>query len=240
MRNFVLAQALPAVSYQLLVFRRQLLHATSGCNHKTSSSTPLNDQLKDGHSIRGTAQTKLLPIHLQNKVEHQVSNLPIYCKGGDTGAGETLSSAQLETQSYCTFLRSVFSLNSFWCFCAVGSVFFCVCVSVSVYVCRQKPCLTLWCTCSSLSPAHGAVRKTSCATILSVTQASISLSPLPVCLLICSLSSSGDIIHAAEGEKEGYLSAAPDKLQRDTAPPAGEPRTETCRDAACTHNMHCI
>lgn len=77
MRNFVLAQALPAVSYQLLVFRRQLLHATSGCNHKTSSSTPLNDQLKDGHSIRGTAQTKLLPIHLQNKVEHQVSNLLI-------------------------------------------------------------------------------------------------------------------------------------------------------------------
>lgn len=75
MRNFVLAQALPAVSYQLLVFRRQLLHATSGCNNKTSSSTPLNDQLEDGHSIRGNAQTKLLPIHLQNKVEHQVSNL---------------------------------------------------------------------------------------------------------------------------------------------------------------------
>lgn len=124
--------------------------------------------------------------------------------------------------------------------CCGVCLFLCVCVSVSVYVCRQKPCLTLWCTCSSLSPAHGAVRKTSCATILSVTQASISLSPLPVCLLICSLSSSGDIIHAAEGEKEGYLSAAPDKLQRDTAPPAGEPRTETCRDAACTHNMHCI
>lgn len=56
------------------------------------------------------------------------------------------------------------------------------------------------------------------------------LSPLPVCLLIFSLSSTGDIIHATEGEKEGSLSSAPERLQWATAPPAGEPRTEVYGD----------
>lgn len=231
MGNFVLAEALPAASYQLLVFPWQLLHATPGCNHKTSSSTPLRDQSEDSHNIRGNPQTKLQPTHLKSKVEHQsewnTADLLILCQGGDTAAGEMLCSIILY------LLRSVFSLNSFWCFCAVGSVSFPVCVYVFV------------CAGSSLAWHSGALvlsfpsprcsqEDKLCHSLICHT--GFYLSPLPICLLICSLSSSGDIIHATEGEKEGYRSAAPHRLQRDTAPPTGEPRTETCRDATCMHN----
>lgn len=69
MRNFVLAQALPAASYQLLVFPWQLLHPPSGCKHETSSSggggghtTPLQDkeaQFEESHNIWVNPQTKL-------------------------------------------------------------------------------------------------------------------------------------------------------------------------------------
>lgn len=95
----------------------------------------------------------------------------------------------------------------------------------------------------SLSPAHGAVRETEVLPRSYLSHWLLSLSPLPVCLLICSLSSTGDIIHATEGEKEGSLSSAPERLQRATAPPAGEPRTKTYGDYTCaqpcTHDVHC-
>lgn len=97
-------------------------------------------------------------------------------------------------------------------------------------VCRQKPCLIHL---LSLFLDNGAVRETSCATLLSVTLAAISLSPLPVYLIICSLSTIGAIIHVTGGDKEESLSSAPERLQRATAPPAGEPRTGTYRLVSC-------
>lgn len=118
--------------------------------------------------------------------------------------------------------------------CVCMSVWECVCVCVQAAALPETLVHLL-----SLSPAHGAVRQTSCATLLSVTLAAISLSPLHACLLICSLSSTGDIIHATEGEKEGSLSSAPERLQHATAPPAGEPRTKTYRGYACIHDINC-
>jgi len=50
MRNLVLAQALPAASYQLLVFPRQLLHPPAGGNTRQvllerKHTTPLQDKI---------------------------------------------------------------------------------------------------------------------------------------------------------------------------------------------------
>lgn len=53
-----------------------------------------------------------------------------------------------ERDAYCTFLRSVFSLN-FWCSQAEGST--CVSVFLCVRACLcvcSVPCLKLWSTCS--------------------------------------------------------------------------------------------
>lgn len=93
----------------------------------------------------------------------------------------------------------------------------------------------------SLSPAHSAVRLTSCATLLlSVTLAAISLSPLHACLLICSLSSTGDIIHGTEGGKKRDLSLLLQRgcsmLQRLLQVGRRLKRAETM--GACTHNIN--
>lgn len=113
-----------------------------------------------------------------------------------------------------------------------------LCVWVFVCVCRQQPCLTLWCTCSIFPrPTVQSGRQVVPRSYLS--HWLLSLSPLPACLLICSLSSTGDIIQATEGEKEGSLSSAPERLQRATAPPAGEPGTKTYGDYTCAHNLNC-
>lgn len=127
---------------------------------------------------------------------------------------------------YGTFLRSVFSLNFWWSQAEGMNVRVCLCVgSTLVHLlsfsgprCNQGDKL-----------CHALICHTACC-----------LSPLPVCLLICSLSSTGDITHATEGEKEESLSFAPERLQQATAPPTGEPRTQmyfdlTCKQL-CTHN----
>lgn len=91
----------------------------------------------------------------------------------------------------------------------------------------------------SLSPGLGAIRETSYATLLSVTQAAISLPFLFASWY--ALSPALGILFMPLKEKEESLSSAPERLQQATAPPTGEPRTQTHWDLTCTqlctHNI---
>lgn len=96
-----------------------------------------------------------------------------------------------------------------------SALFLCECESVSVFLMCSLTLCSTW----SLFPTTGlqcSQEDKFCHAL--VCHSGSYLSPLPVCLLICSLSSTGDIIHATEGEKKGSLSSAP-QLQRGCSKP---------------------
>lgn len=153
---------------------------------------------------------------MSGKISKKTSAIP----AGRMSSRFVAKKPRLVKWPYCTFLRSVVSLK-FWCCRALGNDCFCDCEWVIVMqaaVWHSGPLVL-----SFPSPQCSQKGKF-CHTLICHT--ACYLSPLVVCLLICSLSSTGDVIHATEGEKEGSLSSAPERMLQTTAPPAGELRSK--------------
>lgn len=168
--------------------------SSRGETHNSSTEQEGSVVVKPWCSIESTDETSANPPGKQSGASSEC-NLK---KVGGMAAGDILSR---DAQAYCTFLRSVFSLNFLWCSQVEGSV----CVCLYVFVCVQATALpeTLM-HLLSLSTAHGAFRETSSATLLSVTLASISL-PFPFASW-CALSPAVGMLFMPLREKKRDLS----------------------------------
>lgn len=227
MGNFVLAQAVPAASYQLLVFAWQLLHLFPCLRHETrllggKHTTPLQDEKARVEESRNTSKSThptSPSAHLQH-TRHAEQH--IHQRG-------TYSPAR-GTQMNCT-CHSPLSSSSGAGLSVWGWV--CACVRAGSSLASNSAALVVSFPGPRCSQAdklcHAFICHTGCYLSLPFTLASwYALSPAP------------GILSVSLKEKKRDLSpSAVEKLPHARAPPAGEATTKACREEANARGVIC-